>query len=337
MIIVMKPEATDEEIKGVVKSIEEHGMQVHLSKGSEMTIIGVVGDTTKQGVNGFMAMRGVGNVVQIMKPYKMSSKKFKPEGTIIKIGDVEVGGNRIAMIAGPCAVESEEQFLTIAKDVKAAGADILRGSAFKPRTSPYEFQGLGEEGLKIMKKVKQLTCMPIETEVMDTRDVEMVAEYVDVLRVGARNMHNFDLLKEVGKTNKPIILKRGMSATIKELMLASEYIMKEGNHQIILCERGIRTFETATRNTLDISAVPVLKEETHLPVIIDPSHAAGNRKYVPSMCKAAIAAGADGIIVEVHHEPEKALCDGPQSLTTQQFAELMPQLKAIAEAVGRTL
>ncbi len=337
MIIIMEQNSTEKQIGDVVKSVENHGMDAHIYTGSERTVIGVIGDTVKIGINGFRSMPGVENVVPILKPYKAASKKFNPAGSTIKIGNVEIGGNKLAMIAGPCSVESEEQMMTIAKSVKDAGADILRGSAFKPRTSPYDFQGLGEEGLKIMKKAKQATGMPIETEVMDTRDVAMVAEYVDVLRVGARNMHNFDLLREVGKTDKPIILKRGMSATIKEFILAAEYIMKEGNHKVILCERGIRTFETATRYTLDIGAIPVLKEETHLPIIIDPSHAAGNRKYVPSLSKAAIASGADGLIVEVHHEPEKALSDGPQSLTPVQFQELMQQLRIISTAVGRTL
>ena len=337
MIIVMEQNADEKQVNRVVKKIEEHGMQAHIYQGTERAVIGVIGDTRSIGVNGFRTMPGVESVTPILKPYKMASKKFRPEGTTVKIDDVEIGGDEIIVMAGPCAIESEEQLLTIAKEVKAAGAKILRGSAFKPRTSPYDFQGLGEEGLKIMRKAKQATGMLVETEVMDTRDVAMVAEYVDLTRIGARNMHNFDLLKEVGKTDKPIILKRGMSATLKELMLAAEYLMKEGNHNVILCERGIRTFETATRNTLDISAVPVLKEETHLPVIIDPSHAAGNRQYVMPLAKAAVAAGADGLLIEVHHEPEKALCDGPQSLTTQQFAELMPHLRAIAMAVGRRM
>ncbi len=337
MIIIMEQNAKEADVERVVRKIEQHGLQPHIYRGTERIVIALIGDTRTMGVNGFRGMPGVENVTPILKPYKMASRKFKPEGTTVKVGDVEIGGEEVIVMAGPCAIESEEQLITIAKEVKAAGAKILRGSAFKPRTSPYDFQGLGEEGLKHMKKAKQATGMLVETEVMDTRDVAMVAEYVDILRIGARNMHNFDLLKEVGKTDKPIILKRGMSATLNELMLAAEYIMKEGNHNIIFCERGIRTFETATRNTLDISAVPVLKEETHLPVIVDPSHAAGKRSYVGPLAKAAVAAGADGLLIEVHHEPEKALCDGPQALLPRQFAELMQQLRLIAKAVGRSM
>ncbi|MBI3052282.1 3-deoxy-7-phosphoheptulonate synthase [Candidatus Woesearchaeota archaeon] len=337
MIIMMDQNASESDVDRVVDRIRAHGFQAHIHRGAETLAVGVIGDTRGIGVNGFRSMRGVLAVTPIMKPYKMASRKFRPEGTVVNVGGVEIGGEEIVVIAGPCAIESEEQLMAVAKEVKAAGAKILRGSAFKPRTSPYDFQGLGEEGLRMMRKVRQATGLLVETEVMDTRDVEMVAGYVDMLRVGARNMQNFDLLKEIGKTDKPVILKRGMSATIKELMLAAEYMMKEGNHNIVLCERGIRTFETATRSTLDIGAVPVLREETHLPVIVDPSHAAGNRNYVGALAKAAVAAGSDGLLIEVHHEPEKALCDGPQALLPAQFAELMQQLREISRAVGRKL
>ncbi len=337
MIIMMDQNASESDVGRVVDRIRAHGFQAHIHRGDETLAVGVIGDTRGIGVNGFRSMRGVLAVIPIMKPYKMASRKFRPEGTVVNVGGVEIGGEEIVVIAGPCAIESEEQLMAVAKEVKAAGAKILRGSAFKPRTSPYDFQGLGEEGLRMMRKVRQATGLLVETEVMDTRDVEMVAGYVDMLRVGARNMQNFDLLKEIGKTDKPVILKRGMSATIKELMLAAEYMMKEGNHNIVLCERGIRTFETATRSTLDIGAVPVLREETHLPVIVDPSHAAGNRNYVGALAKAAVAAGSDGLLIEVHHEPEKALCDGPQALLPAQFAELMQQLREISRAVGRKL
>ena len=337
MIIIMQTNATENQINHVIKKIEESGLKAHLSRGAEKTIIGAVGNERVLHIDQLKAIDGVENVLPILKPYKLASREFKKENSIIKVNGVEIGGNKIVVMAGPCAVENEEQILTAAKAVKAAGASVLRASAFKPRTSPYDFQGLGEEGLKLLKKAKQLTGLVTETEVMDIRNVDLVAEYVDILRVGARNMQNFDLLKEVGRRNKPVILKRGMSATIKEFLLAAEYIMSEGNHNVILCERGIRTFETATRNTLDLNAVALLKEETHLPVIVDPSHGTGKWSLVIPLSMAAIAAGADGLIVEVHPNPEMALSDGDQSLKTAKFAELMKEIRLVAKAVGRSV
>jgi 3-deoxy-7-phosphoheptulonate synthase len=337
MIVIMKKDASKEELDKIVKYVEERGLQVHLSKGEERTIVGLVGNTRALDKSEIELMSGVQQVVSILSPFKLVSREFHPEDTVVKVGDVEIGGPEVVLIAGPCAVESEKQLLSTAKAVQAAGAKVLRGSAFKPRTSPYSFQGLGEEGLKILKKAREETGMIVETEVMDIRTVEMVAKYVDIMRIGARNMQNFDLLKEVGKVDKPIILKRGIAASVKELLLAAEYIMSEGNKNVILCERGIRTFETSTRNTLDLGAVPVLKKMTHLPVIVDPSHAAGKRHVVPALARAGIAAGADGLIIEVHINPEEALVDGKQSLYTDQFADLAKELKGISQAIGRTM
>ena len=336
MIIVLKKEATDAEIDHVVEKIKSLGLAVHISKGKERTIIGAIGDEAVLMSMPLDALPGVESVMPILKPYKLVSKEFKSE-TIINVEGVEIGGKAIQVIAGPCSVETKALLIDCAKKVKEAGARFLRGGAFKPRTSPYDFQGLGLEGLKFLKEAKKQTGLPIVSEIMDPRDIDMFAENVDIIQIGARNMQNFRLLTEVGKLKKPVLLKRGLSATIKELLMSAEYIAAQGNTNIILCERGIRTFETATRNTLDLSAVPVLKEETHLPVFIDPSHATGKWHLVAPLAKAAIAVGADGLMIEVHSDPENALCDGAQSLKTKTFSELMSELKPIAKAVGRSL
>jgi len=337
MIIIMKKEATEDQVTKVYFKIKNLGLTAQISKGEERSIVGVIGDLRKVDKESFKMLPGVEKIISILKPYKLASREFKPHDTVIDVKGVKIGGNEIVVMAGPCAIENEEILLDAAKKVKAAGAKILRGSAYKPRTSPYAFQGLGEEGLKIMKKVGKKTGLVTETEVMDVRNVELVSNYVDIVRIGTRNMQNFDLLKEVGKIKNPIILKRGMSATIEELLMSAEYIMSEGNHNVILCERGIRTFETSTRNTLDLSAIPVLKELSHLPVIVDPSHSSGKRNLVLPMSRAAIAAGADGLIIEVHPKPEEALCDGPQQILPDQFSKLMKELNQIAKAIGRKI
>lgn len=337
MIIVLKPQATQAEIDHIVEKIESFGLVAHLSRGVERTIIGVIGDERIIQEQPLEALPGVEKVLPILKPFKLASREFRPDGSIIDVGGVEVGGRKVVVIAGPCAVEKRDLLLQTAKEVKAAGAHLLRGGAFKPRTSPYSFQGLGEEGLRYLAEAKQETGLPIVTELMDTREAELVFEYADLVQIGARNMQNFKLLKEVGTHRKPVLLKRGMSATIKELLLAAEYIMSEGNYHVILCERGIRTFEDATRNTLDLSAVPLIKQLSHLPVIVDPSHGTGKWDLVPPMALAAVAAGADGVMVEVHPKPEEALSDGPQALLPKTFLKLMADLRRVAEAVGRTV
>jgi 3-deoxy-7-phosphoheptulonate synthase len=337
MIIVVKPDATEEEIDHIIKKIKGLGLQAHVSKGTERTIIGAIGDEAILQSVPLEAIPGVEKVLPILKPFKLASWEFRRERTVIRVRDQEIGGKRIAVMAGPCAVENKTLMVEIAKEVKAAGANFLRGGAFKPRTSPYAFQGLEEEGLKYLAEARERTGLPIVTEVMDPRDIEMIAKYADVLQIGARNMQNFRLLKEVGMRKKPVLLKRGISATIKEWLMSAEYIMAGGNHDVILCERGIRTYETATRNTLDLSAVPVLKQMTHLPVVVDPSHAVGKWDLVAPMAKAAVAAGADGLIIEVHSNPEEALCDGEQSLKPKSFKQLMDDMKPIAVAVGREI
>ncbi|MDI3534101.1 MAG: 3-deoxy-7-phosphoheptulonate synthase [Thermosediminibacterales bacterium] len=335
MVIVMNKSATKHDIEQVVSFIKNSGLEVHLSKGKEVTIIGVIGDRNKIIDKPIELMSGVEKIVPIMEPYKLASRSFKPEPTVIKIGDVEIGNGEFVVMAGPCAVESREQVLKTAHAVKKAGAKILRGGAFKPRTSPYSFQGLEEEGLKILAEAREQTGLLIITEVVRVDTLEMVSKYADILQIGARNMQNFHLLKEVGKTNKPVMLKRGMSATLEEWLNAAEYIMKEGNFNVMLCERGIRTFETYTRNTLDLSAVPAIKQLSHLPVIVDPSHATGKWWMVSPMAKAAVAAGADGLIIEVHPNPKEACSDGPQSLTIENFTNLMKELKSVVELTGR--
>ena len=336
MVIVMKKNATDAQIDHVIKWIESIGYQVHPSRGVEQTIIGVVGDDRgKEQLKSAEHLPGVEKTVAILKPYKLASRTFKEENTVIHIGDLKIGRTDFIVMAGPCSIESEEQLMESAYIVKKGGAHVLRGGAFKPRTSPYSFQGLEEEGLKLLEKVRAKTGLPVVTEVMNTTDVDLVEEYADIIQIGARNVQNFPLLKKVGQAHKPILLKRGMMTTIEELLMSAEYILSSGNDQVILCERGIRTFETATRNTLDISAVPVLKELTHLPVIVDPSHAAGHWKFVIPLAKATRAVGADGLLVEVHPEPEKALSDGVQSLKPEKFYQLMEELRTF-EKIMRT-
>lgn len=338
MIIIMKDSASAKEIKDVEKILEDFGFQTHPIYGEAKTVIGAIGDKRLLSMNQILTMDGVENVVPIMKPYKLASKELKKEPSVIDVGKgVTVGGKKLAVFAGPCAIESQEQFSFVSKRVKESGANILRGGAFKPRSSPYSFQGLEGDGLKIMYNSGKELGMPICTEVLDTRDVELVASYADIIQIGARNMQNFKLLREVGKCAKPILLKRGLACTMEEWLMAAEYIMSEGNEDVILCERGIRTYETATRNTFDVSAIPVSKELSHLPIIGDPSHATGTYKYVPAVAKAAVAAGADGLMIEVHNCPEKAASDGAQSLTPEKFDKLMKELDPIANAVGREL
>ena len=337
MIIIMKPTATEENIKQIARQIENQGLDVHLSRGTEVTIIGVVGDKTKlNGVNLEIA-DGVDKVVAVTESYKLANRKFHPEPTAVSLSNTQIGPNNLTVMAGPCAVESSSQLLETAFAVKKAGARILRGGAFKPRTSPYSFQGLETEGLKYMKEAREATGLSVICEVTSARAIAEAVNYVDLLQIGARNMQNFELLKEAGKTGLPVLLKRGLAATIDEWLNASEYIMSEGNPNVILCERGIRTFESATRNTLDLSAVPVLRQKTHLPVIVDPSHATGVRAYVAPMAKAAVAAGADGLMIEVHPCPEKALSDGPQSLTFREFKALIEDLAPYAALEQRVI
>jgi 3-deoxy-7-phosphoheptulonate synthase len=338
MVIVMDGHATEDQIEKVIAALTQKGYDAHRSTGATRTVIGVVGASkTPLDPREFEIMPGVHEVVKITEPYKLAGRTFKPEDTVIRLGDVEIGGREIVMMAGPCAVESEKQLDIIASSVKRYGARILRGGAFKPRTSPYTFQGLGEEGLRYLRRVADRHGLLVVTEVMDTNQVDLVAEHADILQVGARNMQNFNLLKEIGRQRKAVMLKRGLSATIQEWLLSAEYIMAGGNRNVMLCERGIRTFENYTRNTMDISAIPIVKRLSHLPILADPSHGTGLRDKVIPMARAAVAAGADGIMVEVHHEPEAALSDGPQSIYPEQFAELMGQLRIIAPAIGRTI
>ena len=337
MIIVMKHTATPDDIKSAVKQIEGAGLSAHVSQGSVVTIIGVVGDKTLLSSDCLCSLNGVDKIVPVTETYKLANLKFHPEPTEVKLGNCSVGGKQLIVMAGPCAIESRDQLLESADAVKQGGGTILRGGAYKPRTSPYSFQGLEEEGLKYMQEAREKTGLSVVCEVTSIHAVGTAVKYVDILQIGARNMQNFELLKTVGKTNIPVLLKRGLSATIDEWLNAAEYIMSEGNQNVILCERGIRTFETATRNTLDISAVPVIKAKSHLPIIVDPSHACGKRPYIPSLAKAAIAAGADGLMIEVHPNPKIALSDGPQSLDPHDFKVLMDELRPIAHAMGRTL
>lgn len=339
MIIVMEANASQNKIDNVVNKIENLGYSPHLIKGVERTIIGAVGnEREKSRLQSLESMSGVESVVPILKPHKLASKQVRTEGSVITINEnVKVGAKEFIVMAGPCSVESESQIVETAKAVKAAGAQVLRGGAFKPRTSPYSFQGLEEEGLKLLALAREETGLPFVTEVMNPREVELVAKYTDVMQVGARNVQNFSLLKEIGRVKKPILLKRGMMTTIQEFLMSAEYIMSEGNHEVILCERGIRTFETATRNTLDISCIPTLKSETHLPIIVDPSHATGHWQYVNPMSRASAAAGADGLMIEVHIKPEESFSDGSQTLKPSKFEALMREIKPFVEAAGRTL
>ena len=338
MIVILKKDATEEQIKHIVAKAQKLGLKAHISRGVEKTIIGFIGPEDALRMIPLEVFPGVESVLPVLAPYRLVSREFKPEGSVIKISKkVEVGGKKIVVIAGPCSVESHDGLMSIAKKVKEAGATVLRGGAFKPRTSPYDFQGLGEEGLKYLAEAGRAFDIATITEVMDPRDMELVARYADIFQIGARNMQNFTLLKEVGQTKKPVMLKRGMSATIKDLLMSAEYILSKGNFEVMLCERGIRTFETATRNTLDISAVSVVKQLSHLPIVVDPSHGTGHWGLVPSAAKAAVAAGCDGLMIEVHDNPEEALSDGAQSLIPKRFEALMAELKAIASVIGREL
>ncbi|MGE4271682.1 MAG: 3-deoxy-7-phosphoheptulonate synthase [Desulfitobacterium sp.] len=335
MIIVLKNGTSEEQVQEITERLSQEGFKIHLSQGVEKIIVGAVGDRSRLESLDLEALPWVEKVVPILAPYKLVSREFQKENTVIKVGEHEIGGEKIHVMAGPCSVESRSQILETAHAVKAAGATFLRGGAFKPRTSPYAFQGLEEEGLKLLALAREETGLQVVTEVVDIRDVELVAHYADILQIGARNMQNFILLKEVAKTNKPVLLKRGPSATLEEWMMAAEYILDGGNKQVMFCERGIRTFENYTRNTLDLSMVPALHALSHLPVIVDPSHGTGRWSLVPAMAKAAVAAGADGLIIEVHPQPEKAMSDGKQSLTIPNFATMMDELESLSTALGR--
>lgn len=337
MVVVMSPKASEEDIARVVEMVEDAGGDAFVSRGKHRTIIGLVGDTERFMALPIPGMPHVESVMRIGKPYKLVARESRPETTEIQVGNVVIGRDSFAVIAGPCAIETEEQAMAAARAAKAAGAHILRGDAYKHRTSPYAFQGLAKRGLEILAQMRAETGMPTVTEVLQTTDVELVASYSDVLRIGARNMQNFELLKEVGKLHKPVMLKRGLSSTIEEWLMAAEYIANQGNEEIILCERGIRTYEPMTRNTLDISSVPLIHSLSHLPIIVDPSHSGGKRELVAPLARAAVAVGADGIMVDVHPRPEVALCDGPQAITTEEIAELVAEIIAVAKAVGRPM
>lgn len=336
----MNPGAKRDDISKVVSKLKRWGLKAQVSKGTERTIVGVIGDTSKiteDEENAVRAMEGVEEVMRILKPFKLASRDFRKTPTVISVRGKRIGGKKISVIAGPCSVENRDMLLDIAKKVGRAGASFIRGGAFKPRTSPYSFQGLGEEGLRYLAEAREKTGLPVVTELMDPRDMELIEQYADIIQIGARNMQNFRLLLDVGMSKKPVLLKRGLSATIKDWLMAAEYIMSKGNQRVILCERGIRTFETATRNTLDLSAIPTLRELTHLPIVIDPSHAVGKWSLVSSMAKAAVAAGADGLMIEVHNRPDEAFSDGEQSLKPEVFKKLMAELKPVAKAVGREI
>jgi 3-deoxy-7-phosphoheptulonate synthase len=338
MMIIMKEEALPEQIDAVVKRVESVGATAHVSEGEVLTVIGAIGDRERIANLDLDGAPGVDRVVPIMKPYKLASKQFKHGAqTIVEVDGRRVGGSNFSLIAGPCTVESREQLIATAEAVKEGGASMLRGGAYKPRTSPYSFQGLGGEGLRLLKEAREVTGLPIVTELMDLRDLDAVLEVADVIQVGARNMQNYTLLAELGRSGRPVLLKRGLAAQIEELLMAAEYVLKEGNDQVMLCERGIRTFEPAVRFTLDIMAIPVIKELSHLPVVVDPSHAAGKRDLVLPLSLAAAAAGADGIIVEVHHDPEAAVCDGPQAVEAEKFGDYVEQVQRVAGLVGKEL
>jgi 3-deoxy-7-phosphoheptulonate synthase len=335
MVVVIEQNASEEVIQHVTKVLREFGFDVHRSTGVNQTVLGAIGVKPDFDIRQIEVLPGVAAVYRITEPYKLASRTFRPEGTVVDVNGVKIGSTAIVVMAGPCSVESEEQAFTIAKHVADLGVKILRGGAFKPRTSPYSFQGLGEKGLQLLRAAADTYHLSVITEVMDSSQISLVEKYADILQVGARNMQNFTFLKDLGKASKPVMLKRGMAATIEEWLMAAEYILSGGNHNVILCERGIRTFETATRNTLDLSAIPVVHKKSHLPVVVDPSHATGMRDKVIPMARAAVASGADGIMVEVHNEPEKAKSDGPQSLYLEQFTQLMKEVRLIAEAIGR--
>ncbi len=335
MLIVMDSSATAEDVRRVVEAVEKAGLGAHPIPGSQRTAIGITGNRGSVESAAFENLPGVAEVIPVTAPYKLVSREVKREDTIVSIGGVPVGGPRVVVVAGPCAVESEEGALSIARAVRASGATLYRGGAFKPRTSPYSFQGLGEAGLKILAKVREETGLPIVTEVLDTESVDLVAEYADCLQIGARNMQNFALLKKVGRLRKPVLLKRGMSATIEEFLLSAEYLLAEGNYEVVLCERGVRTFANHTRNTLDLSVIPYVKRISHLPILVDPSHGTGKRLKVLPMSRAAIAVGSDGLLIEVHDRPEAALSDGPQALLPEMFTQLMEEVRLLAPVVGR--
>jgi 3-deoxy-7-phosphoheptulonate synthase len=332
----MRLGATPEQIKRVEERLLELGFKTHPIYGEERTVVGAVGDKKALSSEAIINLPGVERIVPILKPYKLVSREFRAQNSTIEVRGVPIGGSSFTLIAGPCAVEGEEQMIEVARAVKQGGGHILRGGAFKPRTNPYSFQGLEEEGLKMLARAGEITGMPVVTEVVDPRDVDLVARYADILQIGARNMQNFRLLQEVGSAGKPIVLKRGPASTVEEWLMAAEYILDAGNQQVILCERGIRTYENGTRNTLDLSSIPLAKENSHLPVIVDPSHGTGSRQLVPPMARAALAAGADGVMIEVHHDPARALCDGPQSLEPPQFAVLVQELRTLAAVMGRS-
>ena len=337
MFLTLKPNTKKQDVDYIVKKIKKLGFSPHLSSGVQRTVIGVIGENAILSRDIFEAIPAVESITPISKPYKLVSREFKPPNTLIKIKDVTIGAQKIVVMAGPCSVEKKSSLISVAREVKKAGAQILRGGAFKPRTSPYSFQGLGEKGLQYLSEARKETGLLTVTEVMNVKQVELVAKYADIIQIGARNMQNFDLLKEAGRAKKPVLLKRGMSATVKEFLMSAEYILAHGNYNVILCERGIRTFEDSTRFTLDLNAVPLIKELSHLPVVVDPSHGTGIRSLIMPMSKAAIACGADGLIIEVHGNPEEALSDGAQSLRPADFAKLMKELAPVAKAVGRTI
>ncbi len=337
MVVKLNNNATEDQVKNVIEHLEEYGFQVNKSKGEQRTILGAIGVKPDFDVRKIKVLEGVAEVFRITDPYKRASRSFQEENTVIKIKDVEIGSNKIAIIAGPCSIESEDQIFRLAEVVAKSGARLLRGGAYKPRSSPYSFQGMGEEGLKIMRKAADEFDLLIITEVLQISQIDIIAKYTDIFQVGARNMQNFALIKELGNTNTPVMLKRGLAATIEEWLMSAEYILSNGNSKVMLCERGIRTFETYTRNTFDLSAIPVVHKKSHLPVIADPSHATGLRDQVPPMARAAVAAGADGLMIEIHHDPEHALSDGPQALLPEIYLNLVEELKVIAKAIGRTL
>lgn len=337
MVIILDNNISQNQLDNIVKHLEDYGFEAHISKGVQKTIIGAIGVQPDFDTRKIKILDGVAEVYRITAPFKLASRSFKEEDSVIKIKDTEIGGNKVAIISGPCSIEDEEQIFKLAKVVAESGAKILRGGAFKPRTSPYSFQGLGEDGLKLMRQAADQYNLLIITEVMQISQIDTIAKYSDIMQIGARNMQNFALLKELGNCNQPVMLKRGLSATIEELLMSAEYILSSGNKDVILCERGIRTFEKYTRNTFDLSAIPVIHKKSHLPVIADPSHATGFRDQVPPMARAAVAAGADGLMMEIHHDPENAFSDGPQALLPQNYLQLIEELKAITNAIGRTL
>ena len=337
MLVVMRQDATPEQIRGVVEAVEARGYKAHPIPGAQRTAIGITGNKGAEEAPVFETLPGVLEVIPVTHAYKLVSREVKPEDSVVKVGGVPIGGPELAVVAGPCAVESREQLLIVARAIKAAGAQILRGGAYKPRTSPYSFQGLGEEGLKLLAEAREATGLPVVTEALDSESMDLVERYADAIQIGARNMQNFSLLKRAGRARKPVVLKRGMSATLEEFLMSAEYILAEGNYQVILCERGVRTFSDHSRNTLDLAVVPAVKRMSHLPILVDPSHGTGRREKVAPLSRAAAAVGADGVMIEVHHDPNRALSDGPQSITPDMFEDLMRELRQIAPVIGRKL